>query len=112
MCFTPKTSQTIIPFSSKVSENELCKRGPLHPSSPSSFWANLMRGPPGSKFELENINTTVCSPERKKLSIFNPMFQNTQLCDFLIYYIPHLPPVLSLLLLFYPPPCYGKRGRL
>lgn len=50
---------------------------------------NLVRRPTESKFELENINTTVCSPKRKKFSIFNLVFQNTQLCDFLIYCIPN-----------------------
>ena len=73
---------------------------------------NLMRGPPGSKFELENINTTVCSPKRKKLSIFNLMFQNTQLCVFLIYYIPHLPPDSSQLASsFLPTPLLWEMGQ-
>lgn len=88
--FYPETSQTpsFFKFSNKgrVSSTKGCLLTPPRSLPPQE---NLVRRPTESKFELENINTTVCSPKRKKWSIFNPVFQNTQLCDFLIYCIPN-----------------------
>lgn len=72
---------------------------PLHPQG------NLVRRPTESKFELEN-NTAVCSPKRKKKNTYIYIYfqscvsEHTQLCDFLIDYMPTcLQTALSSLLL-------------
>lgn len=109
-CFIPKPLKQH-PFSSKVSENELYQK------TSSSLLLLLRLGVFGesllSKFELENINTHDVPQRGKTWSIFNLVFQNTQLCDFLSYYIPCLlQTALSLLLLLYPLPGYGKWGGL
>lgn len=86
-CVTPKPlKQHFFPLNKvRMSSTKGCLLSPP-PSLPPQD--NLVRRPTESKFESENINTTVCSPKRKKWSIFNLVFQNTQLCDFLIYCIP------------------------
>lgn len=70
LCY-PETSQTafffFFPNKVRMSSTKGCLLSPP-PSLPPQD--NLVRRPTESKFKSENINTTVCSPKRKKMIYF------------------------------------------